>query len=162
VERLFAKIAVASGRTLPDLLDLDIDAAAAALDAADSEKRAQRKTTEHKSPARHSDDFRSIVWFGTSYTFTRSQAKCVELLWQAWEAGTPDMDGLTIVTDADVSQARLIDVFKSKGRMHPAWASMIVSQAKGAYRLAKPAAVASEGHSRKTPRKTPPKKTLRK
>jgi hypothetical protein len=84
----------------------------------------------------HSADFRSVVWSGTSYTFTKSQAACVGVLWAAWKAGTPELDGLTVVTQADVSQTRLIDVFRSKGRAHAAWGTMIMQgQSKGAYRL---------------------------
>jgi hypothetical protein len=85
---------------------------------------------------RHSDDFRSVVWSGTPYTFTRNQAACVKVLWEAWKAGTPELDGLTVVTQADVSQTRLIDVFRSKGKAHVAWGTMIMQgQSKGAYRL---------------------------
>ena len=107
--------------------------------------------------AHHTSDFRSVNWFGTLYTFTANQAKCVAILWEARENGTPDLEGLTIVTQADVQQARLVDVFKGKGRMHPAWKTMIVSQTKGDYRLAEPTA-AGPTVSRKTPRKTPRKK----
>jgi hypothetical protein len=49
------------------------------------------------------------------------------------------MEGLTIVTMADLSQTRLIDVFKKKdgkNGMHPAWGVMVVpGSTKGAYRL---------------------------
>ena len=32
---------------------------------------------------RHSDDFRSVVWRGAPYTFTKNQAACVKVLWTA-------------------------------------------------------------------------------
>ena len=51
VERLFAKVALSNGRTLPDMLDLNLDAAAAALDA--EREATEREATEHKSPATH-------------------------------------------------------------------------------------------------------------
>jgi len=114
-------------------------------------------------PNVHSGDFRSVRWFGTSYSFTKNQAACVKVLWAAWEAGTPELDGLTVVVRAEVSQARLIDVFRSKGKPQPAWGTMIVKgKTKGAYRLSEPAAVAvtrptpepRRKKSRKTPRKT--------
>ncbi len=123
--------------------------------AVDGEQR-EHATADAKT-ASHSPDFRSVKWFGVPYTFTTNQAKCVALLWRAWENGTPDMDGMSVVTDADVQQARFLDVFKSRGKMHSAWKTMIVSQAKGAYRLAEPADVVST-NSRKSPRKTPRKK----
>jgi hypothetical protein len=107
----------------------------------------------------HSDDFRSVVWFGTSYTFTKSQAACVEILWAAREAGTPELDGLTVVTKAEVAQTRLIDVFRSNGKTHPAWGTMIVpGTSKGARRLnenvAGPTQKPTRKQSRKTTRKT--------
>jgi len=108
-----------------------------------------------------SADYRSVKWFGTSYTFTKSQAACVKLLWEAWKADTPELNGLTVVADAKVDQCRLVDVFKSKGKMHPAWGTMIVpGGTKGTYRLNDDPAVVPKSRrkrSRKTPRKTPPK-----
>jgi hypothetical protein len=108
---------------------------------------------------RHSDDFRSVVWCGKPYTFTKNQAACVRVLWAAWEADTPELDGLTVVTQTDVSQARLVDVFKRDGTMHQAWNTMIVpGTTKGSYRLITKPIVAAEPrrkNSRKTPRKTP-------
>lgn len=107
----------------------------------------------------HSDDFRSVVWLGTPYTFTKNQAACVKVLWEAWTAGTPELEGLTVVTRADVAQTRLIDVFRSKGKAHSAWGTMIVQgTSKGAYRLNDRPAVtppkARQKGSRKTTRKT--------
>jgi hypothetical protein len=113
-----------------------------------------------KDSCRHSCDFRCVVWHDTSFTFTKAQAACVKSLWAAWQAGTPDLDGLTVITQADVDQCRLIDVFKSKGEMHPAWGVMVIAGAtKGSYRLsdcknARPAKT-RRTRSRKTPRKTP-------
>lgn len=40
----------------------------------------------------HSPDFRSVRWFGESYTFTENQALRVKLLWENWERGTPDVE----------------------------------------------------------------------
>ena len=86
----------------------------------------------------------------------------MKVLWAAWEAATPELDGLTVVTQADVSQTRLSDVFKAKGKMHLAWGTMIAQgQSKGAYRLSEPATVAKSAvklrgkESRKSPRKSP-------
>ena len=124
--------------------------------------KGDKDSTSDDPNVRHSDDFRSVVWFGTSYTFTRNQAACVKVLWTAWKAGTPELEGLTVVTQADVSQTRLSDVFKAKGKMHLAWGTMIgQGRTKGAYRLSEPATVAKSAvkprrkESRKSPRKTP-------
>jgi hypothetical protein len=91
-------------------------------------------------PARHSEDFRSVVWFGCSYRFTATQAACVKVLWRNWENGTPDVGEDTILTDkeVDADAKRLIDVFRdrnSPNKYHPAWNTMIISAQKGSYRL---------------------------
>lgn len=110
-------------------------------------------------PCKHSPDFRSVRWHGHDYSFTRNQALCVKELWAAWEAGTPERDGVSVVTEADVSQARLVDVFKRKSGMHPAWGALIVPGAtKGSYRLSDGPSIAKKPRQkvpRKTPRKTP-------
>ena len=117
----------------------------------------QDKKPADGASTQHSSDFRSVIWFATSYTFTKNQAACVSVLWHAWKAGTPDLDGVTVVTQAGVDQTRLIDVFRSKGKAHPAWGTMLVQgQSKGAYRLSDgPASTRTEPRrSRKTTRKT--------
>jgi hypothetical protein len=43
---------------------------------------------------RHSQDFRSVIWYGTEYTFTGYQAAVVSQVWQAWQNGTPDLGHL--------------------------------------------------------------------
>jgi len=118
---------------------------------------ADRPSVAPEEPYKHSDDFRSIKWNQNAFTFTRNQARCVKLLWQAWKNDTPEIDGLTVVTQADVSQNRLVDVFKGKDGMHPAWNTLIVSGAtKGSYRLAD-SPIIVENRRRKQPRKTPRK-----
>lgn len=88
-------------------------------------------------PARHSDDFRSVHWYGKDYTFTRTQAACVGVLWRAWKAGTPELGQQTILEHPTVEAEsdRLIDVFKQC----PAWGKMIQKgTTSGAYRLVEP------------------------
>jgi hypothetical protein len=92
--------------------------------------------TDETPPPTHTDDFRSVSWFGTPYTFTRMQAKCVRALWEAWERGTPDVDLQTILRAIDSYSARLHHLF-DKGR-HRAWKTMIQSRRKGTYRLVEP------------------------
>lgn len=91
---------------------------------------------EPKSPA-HSDDFRSVNWYGTQYTFTSTQAACLKVLWENWERGTSEVGEQTILGDrrVDSPQSRLSHVFE-KGK-HSAWGRMIVpGSTKGTFRLA--------------------------
>jgi hypothetical protein len=96
-------------------------------------------------PARHSPDFRSVHWFGTDYAFTAAQAAVVAVLWQAWENGTPDVGHRYLLDTAKLNNDRLLDVFKEKGRNHPAWGSMIRSGvgSRGSARLYPPTPNAS-------------------
>jgi hypothetical protein len=88
-----------------------------------------------EEPNRHSPDFRSVLWYGRDYQFTKSQAACVKVLWEEWKNKTPEMDQQTVLELADSSSNRLIDVFRD----HPAWGTMIVSgKTKGSYRLQAP------------------------
>jgi hypothetical protein len=86
-----------------------------------------------RGKARHSKDFTSVHWFGVDHAFTKAQAAAVEKLWAAWTNGTPTLAGENLT-----EQRRLIDVFRSKGKNHPAWGTMIVESSKGIYRLAGP------------------------
>jgi len=86
--------------------------------------------------AAHSDDFRSVDWFGTPYEFTALQAACVRILWENSERNTPGVGQQFIVTTVDSSQERLDAIF-AKGT-HPAWDTMIVpATTKGSFRLAR-------------------------
>jgi hypothetical protein len=63
----------------------------------------------------------------------------VEVLWKAWENGTPDVRQETLLEAADVSASRLQHLFRTKDKKHhPAWGVMIVPNpegVKGLYRL---------------------------
>jgi hypothetical protein len=106
------------------------------------------------SSARHSADFQSVSWFGQNYSFSKTQAACVEVLWNAWRNGTPEVANYTLLQTAKTDQDRVQDVFKRNGKMHPAWGSMIVSctDNKGTYRLQEPP---NSIPVRKSPRKSP-------
>lgn len=83
----------------------------------------------------HSPDFRSVVWFGREFQFTATQAACVEILWGAWEKGSPDVGQERILEDVGSRALRLLDVF----RRSAAWGTMIVRGAtRGTYRLQTP------------------------
>ena len=91
--------------------------------------------------ARHSEDFTSVLWFSHSHSFTPTQAKCVAVLWAAWENGTPDLQQVTILDRAgsamaDKQKPSLAKLFAG----HKAWGTMIVCtpDVRGAYRLAPP------------------------
>lgn len=91
----------------------------------------------NKELVRHSPDFRSVHWYGADYTFTATQAKCVEVLWKAWENGSQALGQAHILEEAGSMGSRLRDVF-AKGA-HPAWEKMIVPCSnKGAFALASP------------------------
>lgn len=88
-------------------------------------------------PARHSPDFRSVHHSGRSYQFTAIQAKCIAILWQAWEKQTPDCgdDYLLDLVDSNLDDRRLVNLF----RQHPAWGTVIVAGAtRGTHRIAEP------------------------
>lgn len=92
--------------------------------------------TDSGAESTHSPDFRSVRWNGQTFTFTANQAACVRILWEAWQAGTPDVgDGYTL-EQAEAGEKRgLRHVFRD----HPAWDAMIVSGAtKGTHRIADP------------------------
>lgn len=75
--------------------------------------------------------FASIRWYGKQYTFAAAQSRIVERLWHAWQAGTPDVHQSRLLEDTDSESQRLVDLFKG----HPAWGTLIISTAKGVYRL---------------------------
>jgi hypothetical protein len=84
--------------------------------------------------ASHSADFRTVHWFGTDYALTEKQAKVVEALWQAREAGDPEVGQDVLLRACGSDGVRLVDLF----RRSPAWGTLIVSARAGLYRLAAP------------------------
>ena len=84
--------------------------------------------------ASHSPDFRTVHWFGTDYALTEKQAKVVEALWQAREAGDPEVGQDVLLRACGSDGVRLVDLF----RRSPAWGTLIVSLRAGLYRLADP------------------------
>jgi hypothetical protein len=90
----------------------------------------------------HSDDFRVVrLPGGTKYTFTPNQAKCVEVLWRAWEAGRPEMSPESILDRAGIRAKRLSEVFRHAGKqgkkMNPAWGTLITWE-NNLYRISLP------------------------
>lgn len=80
----------------------------------------------------HSEDFRSVSWFGETFTFTTKQAAILAALWAAQENGTPELSQEYLLDCAGSAGTRLRDLF----RAHVAWQTIIVSGSKkGTYRL---------------------------
>jgi len=87
--------------------------------------------------ATHSDDFHSVIWFGTRYDFNATQSQVVRVLWENWEKGTPDVgkERLLEAIDPESRRDRVDTVFRG----NPAWKTMIVpASRKGNYRLNEP------------------------
>ena len=92
-------------------------------------------TPSDAPPTGHSQDFRSVHYFGNDYVFTKMQAPIVKLLWEAREAGTPDVGAETLLETVDAKSSRLVDIFRGC----TAWGTLIVDgKTKGAKRIADP------------------------
>lgn len=88
--------------------------------------------------ARHSQDFSSVHWFGTDYTFTAMQADAVSEWWAAWKHGTPDVRDTTILTEVGAKSKKKASLHNILSG-HPAWGTMIIAGAtKGTHRLQQP------------------------
>jgi hypothetical protein len=104
---------------------------------AEGRRKNGNEDPNHGAKPAHSIDFRSVNWYGTTYTFSPSQAAVVRVLWENWDAGTPDVGNVTLLDsiDCEAPPDRLDTVFRD----HPAWNTMIVGGAtKGARRLKRP------------------------
>jgi len=91
----------------------------------------QNYNSEHTG---HSDDFRSMRWFGAPYSFTPNQAAVMKVLYEHWVKGVPEIgqETLLLAIDPEAPPDRLNMVFRN----HPAWMKMIISgRTKGSYRL---------------------------
>jgi len=98
-----------------------------------TEKPAEKE--QEISEARHSQDFRSVNWFGTEYSFTPNQAAAVKILWEAWENKTPELSGDFLVAEVESESKRPRDIFKNNS----AFGTMIQpGKTKGSFRLVEP------------------------
>lgn len=85
----------------------------------------------------HSPDFATVQWNGELHRLTPIQAELVRLLWDAWEAGTPEISQDYLLEQVGSKSNRLSDVFRQSGSLHPCWESMIVKgHGKGTFRMA--------------------------
>jgi hypothetical protein len=94
-------------------------------------------TNNDAGPPTHSPDFRCVNWYGTPYSFSVTQAACVEALWRAAAAGRPHVSQADVLQGLTKSEPpRLHNLFKGD----PAWGTMIipVEGRKGMFMLSKP------------------------
>ncbi len=84
-------------------------------------------------PRKHGPGFSSVLWDGASYAFSATQAAVVAVLWEAFEAGTPEVKQELLLDQAGSVGKRIQGVFEG----HPAWGTLIVrGRAKGTFCLA--------------------------
>jgi len=102
-----------------------------------------------KTKTSHSPDFTSVMWFGTSYRFTKGhQAQVIKLLWEEWERGRHSLSqeyiGEQIGGKLDNFEIRWVFRKRVKGKYkhHPAWNKMIKQVTKGSYALVEPEKIA--------------------
>lgn len=87
------------------------------------------------APCTHSEDFRSIRWYGTPYSFTALQAAIIRILWEAWQKEAPEVGQGVLLETAGSTGSRVRDLF----RAHPAWDDgMIGPGSRGTFRLYAP------------------------
>lgn len=102
------------------------------------EAETDQPTTETRI-ARFGDEFRSVWWFGTEYSFTTSQANVVKVLWNAWKNKTPEVSHVTLLDASGSDAKRMRDVFRESGNaMNPAWDTMIQRGRKDTLKLVPP------------------------
>lgn len=83
--------------------------------------------------ARFSDGYRSALINGIAYTFTKKQAEVIEEL---DKAGKPmHQDEIMAIVTPDASCNRIRAIFRTNGKMHPAWNLLIKHDHRGYYWL---------------------------
>lgn len=118
-------------------LSLRLDRHAQSLPAIDDAVGVVPSAGDHSnvSPINNSNDYRSVRWFGQSFTFTANQAIVVRQLIESWRNGTPDVAGATLLAavDHEAPPSRMSTLFRD----HPSWKQMIIQGGtKGAFRIA--------------------------
>jgi hypothetical protein len=82
--------------------------------------------TEETARFQHSPDFRSVCWGCIQFSFTKTQALCVEFLYDQWKQSTPEVSHDAIFAQlGDSNCERVRDLFKTPKGQHPAWDQMI-------------------------------------
>ena len=108
------------------------------------ETQANRGTTaamQHESIS-HSEDYTSVNWYGTAYTFSKGhQAEAIKALWAEWSKGGHGLSEKTVGEKIGSSsdRYRLAHTFRMKnGKPHPALGTMIRSVGKGVFAICAP------------------------
>jgi len=104
------------------------------VDALDHSRLRPARLEPDGQDARHSEDFRSVHWFGLDFTFTANQAAVVKKLWEAWMNSTPVLSGESLLDASESESGRVSVVFRG----NPACGTMIIRRGKGSYRLQEP------------------------
>ncbi len=86
------------------------------------------------APARHSEDFSEVYWFGKPFYFTPIKSRVIAALWQAWQNGTPVLSSRFLANAAACETQKLSDIFKDD----PAWGLMVQFDGVGKYWLQPP------------------------
>jgi len=97
-------------------------------------KHIHRRSRSLPPDVRFTEGFRTCTFKGDHFPLTRTQARVVGVLVQAWLNGTAVMDQQAILCAADSGSDRLDHVFRA-GQGKKAWGKLIVRCGKGLYRL---------------------------
>jgi len=84
----------------------------------------------------HNEDFTTVIWYGTEYSFNKTQARCIKYLWKNNSASENSIGEM--LDSAACHGYRLRDTFRNRTGHHCAWGKMIISAGKGCFKLNKP------------------------
>jgi hypothetical protein len=104
----------------------------------------------------HSEDFRTLSWFGEPYPFTPDQAPCVRVWYEHWRTATRDVSDARVLEAAECESTRVSDVFKRS----KAWRDKIIVEGdtRGTHRLREPTEPKPPERKRNLKPKRPSKK----
>lgn len=92
-------------------------------------------TPQRSKLCTHGPDFHSATWCGKEEVFTDTQARVIEVLWEAWASGNAEVGKRYLLAASKSTANRLDDIFDG----NPAWGRMIFpGKKRGNYRLADP------------------------
>jgi hypothetical protein len=89
--------------------------------------------SDSQSGFTHSPDFHSVSLSGEQFSLTSKQAQVVQILFEAYQNGTPEVGQAYILEELGSASGRLQDSFRSRKE---AWGKLIIpGKTKGTYRL---------------------------